>query len=203
MYYDPTMNKNHEHPAMPENVEDDIVSGLYEFSESRIAKDNQISLLGSGTIFPESIAVASMLEEEYDVSVTVWSAPSFSELKRNGASAERWNMLRPDREPKASFVAEKFANAKGPAIAATDYVRGLPEMIRPYMPVAYHTLGTDGFGRSDTREALRDFFEVDCRWITVCALKTLADEGRIKHKVVGEAINKYGIDPEKPEPITH
>ena len=142
-----------------------------------------------------------MLEDEFDVGVTVWSAPSFTELKRDGLSAERWNMLHPEQDPKTSFVGQQFAEAKGPAIAATDYVRALPEMIRPYMPVAYHTLGTDGFGRSDTREALREFFEVDRRWITVCALKALADEGKVERKVVGEAIRKYGIDPDKPEPL--
>lgn len=118
-------------------------------------------------------------------------------------SVERWNMLHPESDPRQSFVAQKFADAKGPAVAATDYVRGLPEMIRPFMPVAYHTLGTDGFGRSDTREALRDFFEVDRRWLTIAALKALADEGEIERKTVGEAIRKYGIDPNKPEPIAH
>ncbi len=202
-YYLTMMNENYSHPAMPEGVEDDIIAGMYKFSEAGTDKDNQVNLLGCGTILREVIAAAEMLEEEYDVGATVWSVPSFPELKREGASVERWNMLHPEQDPKQSFVARKFADAKGPAIAATDYVRALPEMIRPYMPVAYHTLGTDGFGRSDTREALREFFEVDRRWITVCALKALADEGKVERKVVADAINKYGIDPEKPEPMTH
>jgi pyruvate dehydrogenase E1 component len=202
-YYLTMMNENYAHPAMPEGVEDDIIAGMYQFSQSGADKDLQVNLLGSGTILHEVIAAADMLENEFDVGTTVWSAPSFTQLKRDGASVERWNMLHPEEEPKQSFVAKKFADAKGPAIAATDYVRGLPEMIRPYIPVAFHTLGTDGYGRSDTREALREFFEVDRRWITVCALKALADEDKIERKVVGEAIRKYGIDPDKPEPITH
>jgi len=202
-YYITMMNENYQHPAMPEGVEDDIVKGMYKFSDGNQRYKKQVNLLGSGTILREVIAAAEMLENEYNVGATVWSAPSFTEMKRDGASAERWNMLHPEAEQRVSFVGQKFADAKGPAIAATDYVRGLPEMIRPYMPVAYHTLGTDGFGRSDTREALREFFEVDRRWITVCALKALADEGTIERKVVGEAIRKYGIDPEKPEPLTH
>ena len=200
-YYITMMNENYSHPAMPEGVEEHIVKGLYKYSESGADKDAQVNLLGSGTILRESIAAAQMLEDEFDVGVTVWSAPSFTELKRDGVTAERWNMLHPEQDPKISFVGQQFAEAKGPAIAATDYVRALPEMIRPYMPVAYHTLGTDGFGRSDTREALREFFEVDRRWITVCALKALADEGKVERKVVGEAIRKYGIDPDKPEPL--
>ncbi|HET7314197.1 pyruvate dehydrogenase (acetyl-transferring), homodimeric type [Salinisphaera sp.] len=202
-YYLTMMNENYTHPAMPEGIEDDIIAGMYKFSESGTDKDNQVNLLGSGTILREVIAAAEMLEEEFDVGATVWSAPSFPALKRDGADVDRWNMLHPEQDPRTSFVADKFADARGPAVAATDYVRALPEMIRPYMPVAYHTLGTDGFGRSDTREALREFFEVDRRWITVCALKALADEGRVERRVVSEAIRKYGINPDKPNPLTH
>ncbi|AWN17910.1 pyruvate dehydrogenase (acetyl-transferring), homodimeric type [Salinisphaera sp. LB1] len=202
-YYLTMMNENYAQPAMPEGVEDDIIAGLYQFSEGDTRYMRQVNLLGSGTILRESIAAAEMLESEYNIGATVWSVPSFAQLKRDGMSVERWNMLHPESDPRQSFVARKFADARGPAVAATDYVRGLPEMIRPFMPVAYHTLGTDGFGRSDTREALRDFFEVDRRWITVAALKALADEGEIERKTVGEAIRKYGIDQNKPEPISH
>jgi pyruvate dehydrogenase E1 component len=202
-YYITMMNENYAHPPMPEGVEADIVAGMYKFSESGSRKKKQVSLLGSGTILREVIAAAEMLEEEYGVGTTVWSAPSFSEMKRDGIAVERWNMLHPEQEPRQGFVEKKLADAKGPVIAATDYMRALPEMIRPYVPVAYHTLGTDGFGRSDTREGLREFFEVDRRWITVCALKALADEETIERKVVAEAINKYGINPEKPEPSKH
>lgn len=202
-YYITMMNENYPQPGMPdvEGIEDDIIAGMYQFDAKGTDKDLQVNLLGSGTIFRECIAAADMLAEEYDVGATLWSTPSFTLLKRDGHSCARWNMLHPEEEPKRSFVERKFADAKGPAIASTDYIRDLPEMIRPYMPVAYHTLGADGFGRSDTREALRDFFEIDRRWITVCALKALADEGKIERKVVGEAMRKYGIDADKPEPL--
>jgi len=202
-YYLTMMNENYSHPAMPEGVEDDIIAGMYKFSEGNKRYKKQVNLLGSGTILREAIAAAEMLEKEYNVGATVWSVPSFTQLRRDGLTTERWNMLHPEEEPRQSFIGKKFADAKGPAIAATDYVRGYADLIRPFMPVAYHTLGTDGYGRSDTREALRDFFEVDRRWITVSALKALADEGTIERKQVGEAIRKYGIDPDKPEPITH
>jgi len=202
-YYLTMMNENYDHPEMPEGAADDIISGMYQFSEGNKRYKKQVNLLGSGTILREAIAAAEMLENEYNVGATVWSAPSFTEMKRDGASTDRWNMLHPESEPRQSFTARKLADATGPAIAATDYVRGLPEMIRPYVPVAYHTLGTDGFGRSDTRAALRDFFEVDRRWITVAALNALAEEGAIERKKVADAIKKYGIDPDKPDPVTH
>ena len=202
-YYLTMMNENYDHPEIPEGVADDIISGMYQFSEGNKRYKKQVNLLGSGTILREAIAAAEMLENEYNVGATVWSAPSFTEMKRDGASTDRWNMLHPESEPRQSFTARKLADATGPAIAATDYVRGLPEMIRPYVPVAYHTLGTDGFGRSDTRAALRDFFEVDRRWITVAALNALAEEGAIERKKVADAIKKYGIDPDKPDPVTH
>jgi pyruvate dehydrogenase E1 component len=128
--------------------------------------------------------------------------PGFGELRRDGLATERWNLLHPEDEPRTSYVAQCLGDAQGPAVAATDYMKAYADLIRPFVPMPYYVLGTDGYGRSDTREVLRDFFEVDRRWITVTALKALADMGEIEPKTVAEAIDKYGIDPDKPEPVT-
>ncbi|MGN8158451.1 pyruvate dehydrogenase (acetyl-transferring), homodimeric type [Salinisphaera sp. SWV1] len=201
-YYITMMNENYTHPAMPEGVEDQIVKGLYKFSEGNSAHEHQVQLLGCGTILLEVIAAADLLEKDWHVGATVWSATSFSQLKRDGLSAQRWNMLHPESAPRESFVETQLAAARGPAIAATDYMKAYSEMIRGFVPLPYYTLGTDGFGRSDTRPALRDFFEVDRRWITVTALKALADQGEIPREKVSEALHKYGISPDKPDPVT-
>ncbi|NNC24291.1 pyruvate dehydrogenase (acetyl-transferring), homodimeric type [Salinisphaera sp. USBA-960] len=202
-YYLTMMNENYAHPPMPEGVEDDIVAGMYCYAESDKRYKKQVNLLGSGTILNEVIAAAEMLASEHNVGATIWSVPSFPQLRREGLEVERWNRLHPESEPRQSFVHRKLADSDAPAVAATDYIRAYSDLIRPFMPVPYHTLGTDGFGRSDTRAALREFFEVDRRWITVTALKSLADEGQLDRSYVARAIKEYKIDPEKPEPVTH
>ncbi len=202
-YYITMMNENYVHPPMPEGVEDQIVRGMYRYATSNKRYKKRVQLMGCGTILREVIAAADMLENEWNVAADIWSVPSFTQLRRDGLSVDRWNRLHPESEPRQSFVAQQLKDAKGPVIAATDYIKTYADLIRPFMPLPYHTLGTDGFGRSDTREALRDFFEVDRRWVTVAALKALADLGEVKPAVVADAIQKYGINPDKPEPITH
>jgi pyruvate dehydrogenase E1 component len=199
-YYITVMNENYAHPAMPEGAEEGIVRGLYRLSEGEASLDTRVQLLGSGTILRESIAAVDLLRDDWGVAADVWSVPSFVELRRDGLAVNRWNTLHPAAEQKVSYVEQCFAEAKGPAIASTDYIKSYADLIRAFMPVPYYTLGTDGFGRSDTREALRAHFEVDRYWITVTALKALADQGEIERGTVAEAIGKYGINPDKPEP---
>ncbi|HLQ85285.1 MAG TPA: pyruvate dehydrogenase (acetyl-transferring), homodimeric type, partial [Salinisphaeraceae bacterium] len=202
-YYITMMNEIYAHPGLPDGVEDDIIRGMYRFAVSNKRYKKRVQLLGCGTILREVIAAADMLESEHNVAADIWSVPSFGQLRRDGLEVDRWNRLHPGEEPRSSFVAQQLADSKGPAIAATDYMKSYADMIRNWVPMNYHVLGTDGFGRSDTREALRDFFEVDRRWITVAALKALADEGELKPEAVTDAMQKYGIDPNKPEPVTH
>jgi len=198
-YYLAVMNENYQHPPMPEDCEVGIRKGMYLFKETE--GKQRVQLLGSGTILREVIAAAEMLSEEWGVGADIWSVTSFTELQRDGHETERQSLLNPESTA-VSYVAECLDGRKGPAIASTDYMKTMAELIRPFVPMPYCTLGTDGYGRSDTREALRDFFEVDRRWVTVRALKALADDGEIKANVVSEAIAKYGIDVNKPNPLT-
>ena len=200
-YYITVMNENYEHPAMPEGAAPDILKGMYAFRHASDGTGPRVQLLGAGTIFREVIAAAAMLEQDWGVQADLWGCPSFTELARDGNAAVRWNLLHPDETPRQSHVERCLAETHGPVIAATDYVRMLAEQIRPFVPRAYTVLGTDGYGRSDTREQLRDFFEVDRRWITLAALKALVDEGTLERGVLREAIGKYGIDPAKPNPL--
>ena len=203
-YYLTVMNENYSHPEMPAGAEADILKGMYLFraAQPKTADAPRVQLLGSGVIFREVIAAAGLLEADWGVAADLWSCPSFTELARDGHDVERWNLLHPADEPRASHVARKLAGAEGPVIAATDYVRLFAEQIRPFVPGRYVTLGTDGFGRSDTRERLRHFFEVDRHWIALAALRALADEGRIARARVLDAMKKYGIDADKPNPLT-
>ncbi|TMS58694.1 pyruvate dehydrogenase (acetyl-transferring), homodimeric type [Imbroritus primus] len=202
-YYLTVMNENYEHPAMPEGVEQDIIKGMYAFRKGATkGKAPRVQLLGSGTIFNEVIAAAELLKQDWGVEADLWSCPSFTELARDGHDVARWNMLHPLEKPRESHVEQCLKDAKGPVIAATDYVRAFADQIRPFVPGRYTVLGTDGFGRSDTREKLRHFFEVDRRWVTVAALKSLADEGTLPREKVAEAITKYGLDPNKPNPMS-
>jgi pyruvate dehydrogenase E1 component len=200
------MNENYEHPEMPKGAEADIIKGLYLFNKGPESSGKQpaprVQLLGSGTIFREVIAAAELLKNDWGVDADLWGVPGFSELARDGNDCARWNMLNPTAKPRLSHVEASLGGTSGPVIAATDYVRLWAEQIRPFINRRYVTLGTDGFGRSDTREALRHFFEVDRRWVTVAALKALADEGTIEYSKVAEAITKYGIDTNKPNPVT-
>ncbi len=203
-YYITVMNENYEHPALPAGIEQDIVKGMYCFKKADPQQDTmpRVQLLGSGTIFNEVIAAADLLAKDWGVVADLWGCPSFTELARDGQATERHNLLHPAEAPKHSHVETLLKDAKGPVIAATDYVRAFAEQIRAFVPGRYVVLGTDGFGRSDTREKLRHFFEVDRYWVTVAALKALADEGAIKPQRVAEALAKYQLDPAKPNPMT-
>ncbi|HEX7380634.1 MAG TPA: pyruvate dehydrogenase (acetyl-transferring), homodimeric type [Nevskiaceae bacterium] len=202
-YYLTLNNQNYPHPAMPKGVEDGIMKGLYLFRGCKKPAKAHVQLLGSGVIILNVIKAAELLEKDWGVTAEIWSAPSFTELARDGHETDRWNMLHPDaKKPRVAYVTQCLQGKKGPAIAATDYMKTYSDQIRSWVPMPYAVLGTDGFGRSDTREALRDFFEVDERWITVQALTMLAREGTIPEKTVAKAIKKYGIDPSKPNPLT-
>jgi pyruvate dehydrogenase E1 component len=203
-YYITVMNENYEHPAMPKGVEEGILKGMYPLSESKSKAKSRVQLLGSGTILREVIAAAELLEKDWSVAADVWSAPSFTELRREGLAADRWNLLHPEDKPRISYVEQCLAKRAGPVVAATDYMKTFAEQIRPFMPKGkvYRVLGTDGFGRSDTRASLRHFFEVNRYWVTIAALKALAEQGELKAKTVAEAIAKYRIDPSKPDPVT-
>ncbi len=203
-YYLTVMNENYVHPDMPKGVEEGILKGMYLLEDAGRKKKDQpvVQLMGCGTILREVIEAAKLLKQDFGVAADVWSAPSFTELRRDGVDAQRWNMLHPDKKPRISYVEQCLANRKGPVIAASDYVRLFADQIRNFVPRRYVTLGTDGFGRSDVRKQLRKFFEVDRYYVTVAALKALADDGEIPAKKVSDAIKKYGIDPEKPNPIT-
>jgi pyruvate dehydrogenase E1 component len=202
-YYITVMNENYPHPEMPEDVEKDILKGMYLFSEgSKGSHEPRIQLLGSGTILREVIAAAEILKKEYNVNADIWSVTSFNELRREALSVSRWNMLHPAEPAKVSHVGNCFKGREGPVVAATDYMKIYADQIREFVPGKYRVLGTDGFGRSDTREKLRHFFEVDRFYITVTALKALSEDGKISNEQIVQAIQKYGIDPEKPNPAT-
>nr|HQV16465.1 pyruvate dehydrogenase (acetyl-transferring), homodimeric type [Denitromonas sp.] len=201
-YYITVMNENYEHPEMPAGSEADILKGMYSFKKGGKSKGPRVQLLGSGTIFREVIAAAELLKADWGVESDIWGCPSFNELVRNGQDTERWNLLHPMETPRLSHVEEKLAKAEGPVVAATDYIRMFAEQIRPFVKRSYVTLGTDGFGRSDTREKLRHFFEVDRHWVTLAALKALADEGKIEREKVAAALVKYKLDPSKPNPMS-
>jgi pyruvate dehydrogenase E1 component len=203
-YYITVMNENYAHPPMPEGAEKGILRGMYLFSEGKAAtKDKlRVQLLGSGTILREVIAGAELLEKEFGVSADIWSVTSFNELRRDGIETARWNMLHPESNQRASYVEQCLGERSGPVIAATDYMKTYADQIRGFLPQPAHytVLGTDGFGRSDTRKALRRFFEVDRHYVVVAALKALADQEALPHKKVAEAIERYGVDPEKANP---
>ena len=201
-YYLTVMNENYEHPDMPKGAEADIIKGMYSLRQGGKGKGPRVQLLGSGTIFREVIAAADLLKNDWGVEADIWGCPSFNELARNGQDVARWNLLHPLEAPKLSHVEQKLKDAEGPVVAATDYVKLFAEQIRPFVKGTYVTLGTDGFGRSDTREKLRHHFEVDRHWVTLAALKALADEGKIEREKVAAALVKYKLDPAKPNPMS-
>ena len=200
-YYITLMNENYTHPAMPKGVEAGILKGMYPFSVSK-AKGPKVQLMGSGVILREVIAAAELLEKDWSVSADVWSVPSFTELRREGLDAERWNMLNPEQKPRISYVEECLAKTEGPVVASTDYMKAFADQIRNFVPRRYIALGTDGYGRSDSREALRSFFEVDRYYVVLAALKALADDGKIPASKAAEAIKKYKIDSKRPNPTS-
>jgi pyruvate dehydrogenase E1 component len=201
-YYVTVQNENFVHPPMPDGARKGILNGMYQIRQSAGRKQARVQLLGSGTILREVLAAAEMLEKEHGVDADVWSVTSFTELRRDGLATDRWNTLHPGEEPRRSCVERTLEGSRGPVVAATDFIRAYPDMIRAWVPGRYAVLGTDGFGRSDTREELRRFFEVDRKWVAVAALKALADEGAISASKVAKAVKAYGIDPEKPPPWT-
>lgn len=200
-YYITAMNENYSHPAMPEGVEEGILKGIYPFKKSTIKAKHRVQLMGSGTIFREVIAAAEMLESEWDVAADIWGVPSFNLLRREGMEVTRWNTLHPNTKSKVPYVTDVLSKSEGPFIAATDYIRDYANRIREYVPGDYYVLGTDGFGRSDTREQLRKFFEVNRYYIVLEALKALQQQGKLPAKILEEAIKKYGLDVEKIFPI--
>ena len=202
-YYITVMNENYEHPAMPAGAEQAILKGMYVFREGS-KKKLRVQLLGSGTILREVIAAGALLEADWGVAADVWSATSFTELRRDGLATERWNMMHPEAKPRVPYVTRCLEKQAGPVVAATDYIKAFADQIRPFVPKdrIYRVLGTDGYGRSDSRGKLRSFFEVDRHFVTIAALAALAEGGEIKANVVSEAIGKYGLDPEKPNPVT-
>jgi len=205
-YYVTLMNENYAHPAMPKGAEQDIIKGMYKLKS--VGDSNaklRVQLLGSGTIFREVIQAAEILHKDWGVSSDLWGCPSFTELGRDWSAVHRSNLLNPTAAPTLSHVEKCLKDTSGPVIAATDYVRLFAEQIRPaiqHMGRRYEVLGTDGFGRSDTREKLRDFFEVDHRWVVLTALRSLVDAGQMDRQKLAEAIKKYGIDATKPNPMT-
>ncbi len=200
-YYITTLNENYHHPALPEGVQEGILKGLYRFSEGGDSGKARVQLLGSGAILREVIAAAELLAQDYQVDADVWSATSFTELSRDGMSAQRWNMLHPGAQPRIPYVTQCLQDTRGPVIASTDYVRLYADQIRAYVPRDYRVLGTDGYGRSDSREALRCHFEVDRHHITLAALTALVEEGRLEAPVLQDCIERYRIDPERPDPL--
>ncbi len=201
-YYLTLTNENYRQPPMPEGAAPGIIKGMYLFRAGEKGKAPRVQLLGSGTIFREALAAAELLRADWGVEADLWSCPSFTELARDGMAVARARLIDPSGPPRRSYVEECLSATEGPVVAATDYVRAFAEQIRPYVPRRYLVLGTDGYGRSDTREKLRRFFEVDRQHVTLAALRALADEGAIPAARVAEAAKKYGIDPKKPAPWT-
>jgi pyruvate dehydrogenase E1 component len=204
-YYITVMNENYPQPALPDGLEGGavagILKGMYRVYRGE-ERSHRVQLLGAGTILREVLAAAELLARDFDVGAAVWSVTSFNELRRDGIDTERWNMLHPEQEQRTTYVEAQLAGTRGPIVAATDYMRTYGDQIRPYVPRRYVVLGTDGFGRSDMRSQLRKFFEVNRYYVALAALKALADEGEIPAATVAEAIAKYRIDPDKPNPVT-
>ena len=200
-YYITVMNENYIQPAMPKGCEEGIIKGMYLLKKnSKKSSRKVVQLLGSGTILREVVEAAAILKTDFDVDADVWSATSFNELRRDGLITSRWNMLHPEETPRQSFVEECLEGAKGPVVASTDYMKSYADQIREFISGTYTVLGTDGFGRSDTRERLRHFFEVDRYFIVVAALTALVEDNVVDVGQVAAAIKKFGIDPEKVNP---
>jgi pyruvate dehydrogenase E1 component len=202
-YYITTLNENYPHGDMPAGAEEGIRKGMYKLrSVEGKKKAPRVQLLGSGAILREIEAGAALLANDFGIASDIWSVTSFMELRRDGLDVDRWNMLHPTATPKRSHVETCLDKAGGPVVASTDYMKLLADQIRPFIPSRYRVLGTDGFGRSDYRRKLRSFFEVDRFHVVVAALKALSEEGTVPASAVADAIRKYGIDPDKPNPVT-
>ena len=200
-YYITLMNENYQHPDMPKNIEKNIVQGIYQFSESKF-KGPKVQLMGSGVILREVIEAAKLLETEWGISADIYSVTSFTELRREALDIERWNMLNPDKKDKMSIIQETISDQESPIIASTDYMKSYAEQISNFLPNKFISLGTDGFGRSDSREALRNFFEVDRYFIIIASLKALVDSKKINKDLLSKAIKKYKINGNKANPVS-
>jgi pyruvate dehydrogenase E1 component len=201
-YYITCMNEAYVQPAMPEGAEEGILRGIYPVRAGGGSGTLRVQLLGAGTILREVLAAAETLEQDYGVAADVWSVTSFNELRRDGLSCDRWNMRHPDAAPRQPYLARVLGGRDGPFIAASDYMQVVADQIRPWVPGRFAVLGTDGYGRSDARRALRDFFEVDRRHVVLAALKALADEGSVDVATITKAMAAMDIDPDKPDPVT-
>ena len=199
IYYLTLENENYAHPPAPEGVADDIIKGLYKI---RSTEKPIIRLFGSGPIMGEVIAAAELLKKDWDIEPGIWNVTSFSELRRDAEEVERWNLIHPDKEPRRSHLEGCLSKHRVPTVAASDYVKMVSEQIGPYVPGPYYALGTDGFGRSDTRENLRHFFEVDRYYIVLTAIRALVLDGKMDTSKGDDVMKKYNLDPEKPSPIT-
>jgi pyruvate dehydrogenase E1 component len=203
-YYLTLLNENYAMPGLTAGTEEQIIKGMYLLQDAKPkAKQPVVNLLGSGTILRESMAAKELLENDWGVAAKVWSCPSFNEMARDGQNCERFNLLHPTETPQVPFIAQQLEKHAGPVIASTDYMKNYCEQVRPFLPKgrSFKVLGTDGFGRSDFRSKLREHFEVNRHFIVVAALKTLADEGAVPATKAAEAIKKYGINPDKINPL--
>ena len=202
-YYLTVMNEAYVQPPMPKSkdVEEGIMRGMYLLQEEKKPAKLHVQLLGSGTILREVIEAANILKEQFKVTADIWSVTSFNELRRDGLDVERWNRLHPTKSAKLSFVERNLAKRKGPVIASTDYMKLFADQIRQWVPGTYKVLGTDGFGRSDSRKKLRHFFEVDRNWVAYSALVALVESGDLEAKVLSDALKSFGIDPGKTNPL--
>jgi pyruvate dehydrogenase E1 component len=201
-YYITVMNEFYKMPPMPQGVKDGILKGMYKYKSS---KDNdtkvKVHLLGSGAILNEAVKAGKILESNYNVAADVWSVTSYKELYTDALNVDRWNMLHPTKKPKVPYINKCFENEQGVFVAASDYLKALPGSIAKWIPGRFITLGTDGYGRSDTREALRDYFEVDFRFIALAALHSLAVDGKIESEIADKAIKDFDINPDKINPV--
>ncbi len=201
-FYLTVTNENHPQPALPEGVREGILRGIYPLREIAAEGGPRVQLLGSGSILREVLAAAELLRDDFGVTSEVFSVTSFTELCREDSDTERWNRLHPDAAPRTPYLSGILREDAGPVVAASDYVRAHAEQIRRFVPGRYTVLGTDGYGRSDRRERLRHFFEVNRYFVALAALEALSDQGALERSTLSKALEKYGIDPEKPNPVT-
>ena len=201
-YYITTMNENYVQPDMPEGVEDGIIQGMYPLRRAPDTKGLRVQLMGAGTILREVEAAAEILEKDYQVAADVWSLTSVNQLQREGKAALRWNMLHPEEKARVPYLTQQLQGNEGPVVVATDYLKAYTDQLREFVPGRYVTLGTDGFGRSDTREKLREFFEVSREYIVIAALYALAEEGQLERAQVSQAMRSLGISTDKIDPLS-
>ena len=201
-YYITTMNENYVQPAMPEGAEAGIISGMYSLRRSPLEAESRVQLMGSGTILREVEAAAQLLEARYNIAADVWSLTSINELQREGKAALRWNMLNPGKDKRVPYVTAQLQDEKGPVVAATDYMKSYADQIREFVPGRFKVLGTDGYGRSDTRRKLREFFEVSREYVVLAALEALVEEGELEPSVMARAMDDLDIPSDKTDPLT-